>query len=135
LPTEAEWEYAARGGHKATDASVLFAPDALFSLAWVKENSAKQPHPVAQKQPNPLGLFDMFGNLREWTAEAIQRYPKTPQTDPQTPPRGSVRVARGGSWYEKARSIRITKRASVSAAYQKVGDTGFRPVRTLDKSE
>ncbi len=135
LPTEAEWEYAARGGHKQANETILFPTNALLSLAWVKENSAKQPHPVAQKQPNPLGLFDMLGNLREWTAESIQRYPKSPQIDPQSPPRGSIRAVRGGSWYESARSTRLTKRASVSAAYQKTGDTGFRPVRTLDKNE
>ena len=97
LPTEAEWEYAARAGTKT---EFSFGNDAgiLGQYAWYVSNSGNKPHPVGQKKPNPWGLYDMHGNVREWVQDVYGDYPATVVTDPKGPPAGSLRVFRGGSW-------------------------------------
>jgi len=94
LPTEAEWEYAARAG---TTSDSL---EGLDAVAWYRGNSGGQTHPVGQKQPNAWGLYDMLGNVWEWCQDwyAPDYYKNSPQVDPPGPPSGSQRVLRGGSW-------------------------------------
>jgi formylglycine-generating enzyme required for sulfatase activity len=99
LPTEAEWEYAARSGGKGEKWSGSSAgPDAV---GWYDKNSGITTHPVGQKQPNGLGLYDMTGNVWEWCADwyGESYYGSSPKNDPPGPASGTYRVLRGGSWF------------------------------------
>jgi len=136
LPTEAEWEYAARGGQKS-QGYIYAGSDNPDDVAWYADHSGGQRHPVGQKQPNELGLYDMSGNLFEWCWDWYDKdyYASSPASDPTGPPPPSTgvpwelnRVRRGGSWREDADSIRVTCRSFDYASY--VGDNGFRLVRT-----
>ena len=111
LPTEAEWEYAARAGAKA---AYFFgeSPDKLKEYAWFEANSDQMTHEVARKKPNPWGLYDMLGNVREWvydfyspTAYA-EDAKKQPAVSPMGPTGGEVHVARGGDWDGLAEDLR-----------------------------
>lgn len=106
LPTEAEWEYAARAGSQ--DAfhigGVTFRDygrnDALDNIAWYYKNSERGTHSVGTKQPNSWGLYDMHGNVWEWCSDWEGRYPSQPITDPMGPEEGQAKVRRGGAWSE-----------------------------------
>jgi len=93
LPTEAEWEYAARGGK----AEARYGP--LDQIAWYRANSEGRVHRVREKLPNAYGLFDMLGNVWEWTADWYGPYSGDVSRDPAGPRDGIERVVRGGSWY------------------------------------
>ena len=111
LPTEAEWEYAARGGNKSKGYAYSGSND-LDAVAWYNNNSGSKTHPVAQKQPNELGLYDMSGNVWEWCSDWYDEgyYSGSPQTDPQGSNSGKSRVLRGGFWYNNASSCRVANR-------------------------
>jgi formylglycine-generating enzyme required for sulfatase activity len=109
LPTEAEWEYAARSGGRSEKYAGGNDPD---SVAWYSANSAAQPHPVGAKRPNGLGIHDMSGNVWEWCQDwHAKRYnPNAPNSNPRGPASGNYRVLRGGSCRDYPRQTRATAR-------------------------
>ena len=112
LPTEAQWEYAARGGHKTHSTPTLFAgSEDINAVGWYKDNSDSTTHTVAKKAPNALGLYDMTGNVFEWCLDWYGSYTSDAATDPQGPADGSERVSRGGSWNYPASYCRTSIRA------------------------
>ena len=125
LPTEAEWEYAARAG-TTTD---RYAGN-LDAIAWYDGNSGGRPHPVGRKAPNAWGLHDMLGNVYEWVQDWYGAYPGGSVTDPQGPAAGSDRVARGGGWGSGARGCRSSFRRGFRPGYRD-GGLGFRLLRIV----
>ncbi len=109
LPTEAEWEYAARGGKKSKGYKYS-GSDKLDEVAWYYRNSGYQTHPVKGKNANELGLYDMSGNVWEWCNDWFGKYSCEAQTNPQGPEKGSCRVLRGGGWGDFARGCRVSYR-------------------------
>ena len=110
LPTEAEWEYAARGGRKSRGYKYSGTTYDLESVAWYDGNSDYATHPVGQKQANELGLYDMSGNVWEWCQDWYGSYGSSAQTDPTGPQSGANRVMRGGCYGFGAWSCRVSYR-------------------------
>jgi formylglycine-generating enzyme required for sulfatase activity len=129
LPTEAEWEYAARSCRKAEVYAGTSSESALGDYAWYDANSGNKTHPVGRKQPNGLGLYDMSGNVWEWCRDWYGNYPSGSVTDPTGPSSGSHRVIRGGSWRVSAGDCRSALRRSVTPGVSYFG-VGFRLART-----
>jgi formylglycine-generating enzyme required for sulfatase activity len=136
LPTEAEWEYAARGG-RVSQGFIYAGSDNPDEVAWYGDNAGEAAHEVGGKAPNELGLYDMSGNRFEWCWDWYVKdyYAQSPVNDPPGPPLPKVdspfdlvRVRRSGSWRENADSVRVTTRSFDSPSYP--GDNGFRLVRT-----
>ena len=127
LPTEAEWEYAARGGQNTKGYKYAGSND-LNEVGWYKDNSGGQTHPVGQKLPNELGLYDMSGNVIEWCHDWYGGYASTTQTNPTGPRSGSFRVVRGGSWGGRAQRCRVAHRGNGAPVSN---DLGFRVARTV----
>ena len=113
LPTEAEWEYAARAG-TTTKWYCGDSESCLDDIAWYYDNSGNKTHPVGQKTPNAWGLYDMSGNVLEWVQDWYDRYyyDTSPSTNPEGPSSGSLRMLRGGSWYDSASFCRSSIRLS-----------------------
>lgn len=125
LPTEAEWEYAARSG----TATKYYAND-FGSIAWYDENSGRKTHPVGQKKPNAFGLYDMLGNVWESVSDwyADNQYSASETTDPIGTNAGSHRVKRGGSWLYPAKVFRLSSRSWSDSENYVSNDYGFRVV-------
>ena len=113
LPTEAEWEYAARGGRKSRGYKYAGGNN-IDSVAWYDGNSGKETHAVATKQVNELGIYDMSGNVLEWCSDWYGDYQSSSQSDPQGPSFGSFRVCRGGSYCNFARYCRVSYRYGIT---------------------
>lgn len=109
LPTEAEWEFACRGGNNSRGYKYS-GSNYIDNVAWYDGNSGDKTHPVATKSPNELGIYDMSGNVWEWCADWYGDYSSGRQTNPKGPYSGSSRVNRGGSWYCVARFCRSSIR-------------------------
>jgi formylglycine-generating enzyme required for sulfatase activity len=128
LPTEAEWEYAARGGKKNT--SYIYAgSNDLDEVGWNQDNSGAQANSVMKKKPNELGLYDMSGNVWEWCRDWYEKeyYAKSPSTNPKGAATGSYRVLRGGGWYGPAAYCRVANR-NYRTPDARFNDGGFRVV-------
>lgn len=113
LPTEAEWEFAARGGMKSKG-YIFSGSNDIDQVGWSVRNSEGSTHPVAQKEPNELGLYDMSGNAWEWCSDWLDLYDPLQLDNPQGPKEGTFRVRRGGSWDAKEKNCRNTYRLSNS---------------------
>ncbi|MFM1961890.1 MAG: hypothetical protein RLZZ172_735 [Bacteroidota bacterium] len=127
LPTESEWEYAARGGNKSQGYQYSGSND-LRIIAWYRGNS-KKAKPVGQKRPNELGLYDMTGNVSEWCSDwySEKYYEKGPEKDPQGPETGKFRVIRGGSWLFDINDLFVSNRDKSELGLRHY-DGGFRLV-------
>ncbi|MEZ4825733.1 MAG: formylglycine-generating enzyme family protein [Bacteroidia bacterium] len=128
LPTEAQWEYAARGGTHHINNYEYAGGNDLHRVGWYDRNSHNQTQPVGLKVPNQLGIYDMSGNVWEWCWDWYEEYPKSAQQDPTGPLNGSGRVLRGGGWYINSGYCRVVARrydAPVSRNYL----NGFRVAR------
>jgi formylglycine-generating enzyme required for sulfatase activity len=124
LPTEAEWEYAARGGNRSKGYK-YGGSNTVGNVAWYAENSGCTTHPVGKKSPNELGIYDMSGNVMEWCNDWYGAYDSNSQTDPKGPVSGSYRVIRGGSWSSYARLTRVSYRSN-STSVDRNSNLGFR---------
>ncbi len=124
LPTEAEWEYAARGGNKSRGYTYSGSSN-LDDVAWFADNSGSATHQVAQKQANELGIFDMSGNVWEWCSDWYADYASVKQFNPTGPSTGSFRVVRGGSWRYIAQYCRSADRSN-DAPTRRFNFIGFR---------
>jgi formylglycine-generating enzyme required for sulfatase activity len=132
LPTEAEWEYAARAGSQ-TPWSFGANEKKLGDYAWYEKNSDGKPHPVGRKKANAWGLYDMHGNAWEWVADGYRDYPADAaeaQRDPSGPTTGD-HLLRGGSFDNGARNLRCANRHPFTTGGELIKGIGFRCVRTF----
>ena len=113
LPTESEWEYAARGGNRSRGYKYS-GSNVLSDVAWYDDNSGSKTHPVGSKSPNELGLYDMSGNVWEWCSDWYGTYSSSSQTNPTGASSGSGRVDRGGSWLGGAWLCRSSNRDNIA---------------------
>ncbi len=132
LPTEAEWEYAARAG---TTTSYAYGDDEdrLGEYGWARDNSGLRTQPVGQKKPNLWGLYDIHGNVFEWVQDWYKGdyYLFSPSVDPPGPDVGAERVLRGGSWFYDAYHLRVANRGR-AAPDSRANHIGFRLVRSVE---
>jgi len=130
LPTEAEWEYAARGGQEARE-TIYAGSNDVGTVEWYSNNSNSRTQPVGGKQANELGLHDMSGNVWEWCWDWYDSdyYGSAAARDPAGPISGSRRVIRGGSWNHDAAVTRVAVRDYGTPSRSSYGSIGFRLVR------
>ena len=131
LPTEAEWEYAARGGNKSKGYKYS-GSNTIGNVAWYTDNSGNKTHDVKTKQANELGIYDMSGNVEEWCQDYYGNYSSSSQTNPTGPSSGSYRVSRGGSYYYNADCCRVSYRRDYSDPYRTSSNLGLRLSLSLD---
>ncbi len=126
LATEAEWEYACRAG-----APGPVPADDRDAVAWFADNSEGRAHPVGQRRPNAWGLFDMLGNVAEWTLDAYGPYPRVDgEKNPRGPAEGTTRVVRGGAWRSFKPAVRCAARTGTPRSHQ-LRHVGLRVVQEL----
>lgn len=125
LPSEDEWEYAARGGQKS-EGYIYAGSNDIDEVAWYRDNSEEKTHPVGLKKPNELGIYDMSGNVWEWTETKGHSY-----QDGSSDLGGTYYVRRGGSWWHEASNCRVSKRY-MSDQNKKTKGLGFRIVMRID---
>lgn len=128
LPTEDEWEYAARGGQKS-QGYIYAGSNDIDEVAWYRENGEEKTHPVGLKKPNELGIYDMSGNVWEWTETKGHSY-----QDGSSDLGGTYYVRRGGSWWHEASNCRVSKRY-MSDQNKKTKGLGFRIVMRIESKE
>ena len=132
LPTEAEWEYAARAGSQS---SFYFGSKTqlLNQYAWYSNNSDGKTHPVGQLNPNAWGLYDMHGNVHEWCLDWFDRnyYSQSPAIDPVGPPKGLAKALRGGDWGSEDWYCRCASR-SLGSPERRSNRVGFRIVKMVE---
>jgi formylglycine-generating enzyme required for sulfatase activity len=109
LPTEAEWEYAARGGNRSRG-NKYSGSNNLDEVAWYDQTSGSKTHSVGGKKPNELGIYDMIGNVWEWCGDWHGYYSNSSQSNPKGPSSGSRRVLRGSGWFGNAKNCRVSNR-------------------------
>ena len=129
LPTEAEWEYAARGGDRSKGYKYAGSGN-LDEVGWYGGNSGNRKHPVGKKKPNELGLYDMSGNVWEWCQDWYGDYTDEAQTNPTGPQSEGNRVLRGGSYLGDAGGCRVARR-HISDPGVRYGSSGLRLVLSL----
>jgi formylglycine-generating enzyme required for sulfatase activity len=128
LPTEAEWEYAARGG-KQSKGYIYSGSNELGSVAWYDKNSGRRTHEVGTKKPNELGIFDMSGNVWEWCWDSYENYTSASQINPKGANERSDSVLRGGAWdYYNSDVYPVTIRG-IGTPYANSQNIGFRVLR------
>jgi formylglycine-generating enzyme required for sulfatase activity len=132
LPTEAEWEYAARSGGNQEKWAGTNNESEVAEYAWYSNNSGREIHPVGQKKANGLGLYDMTGNVWEWIQDWFDEhyYKSSPEKNPTGPNSGEYRVIRGGSWGNIPKNIRASHRTRV-VPQERSNSIGFRMVLSL----
>ncbi len=128
LPTEAEWEFAARGGNRSNGYQYSGSND-IDSVAWYRNNASKKTHPVGRKEANELGVYDMTGNVFEWCNDWYERYSSSSQTNPRGASTGSDRVYRGGSSGGRT-GLNLAFRHCINPDYGD-GHLGFRIVKNI----
>jgi len=133
LPTEAEWEYAARSGGKDERWAGTDDERALGEYAWYLNDARFMSHPVGTKKPNALGLYDMTGNVWEWTSDwyAEDFYAASSRESPRGPSSGQMRVLRGGYWGDNAIFARVTRRIGLAPDVRSPG-YGFRLAQSVE---
>ncbi len=134
LPTEAEWEFAARGANRSEGYKYAGSDD-VNDVAWYRDNSEGMTHQVGSKAPNELGIYDMSGNVWEWCNDRYVSYTIEARTDPSNACSGSRIIRRGGSWGSHVTSVRVSARYSSYPATYSFNQVGFRVVRTVHSDE
>ena len=128
LPTEAQWEYAAKGGNNSPGSYTYSGSNNVGEVAWYSFNSINRTREVGKKAPNGLGIYDMSGNVWEWCWDWWGSYTSTAKTNPTGFSSGTNRVIRGGSWYDSAEVTRSASRIDIYPNYR-FYDAGFRLAR------
>jgi formylglycine-generating enzyme required for sulfatase activity len=132
LPTEAEWEYAARGGERSKGYTYA-GSDNIDEVGWYNGNSGNTPHAVGQKQPNELGIYDMTGNIWEYCFDWHTAYSAQAQTNPTGAATGEKHVLRGGCYHYDSKNCTSTNRHSYYTPDNGGASTGLRIVLEVDK--
>lgn len=130
LPTEAEWEYSAKGGCES-DGYIFSGSNNIEEIAWYDKNSNGHSHPVGCKRPNELGIYDLTGNVAEWCSDRMGKFTESDKTNPNGPIFGTKRIRKGGGWFSSKKYCRNTGRYQASPNH-KTNDLGFRLVLEVD---